>query len=26
VRPFRETDLALRKVIPFETRVQGGAK
>ena len=25
-RPFRETDLAFRKVIPFEARVQGGAK
>ena len=25
-RPFRETDLAMRKVIPFETRVEGKAK
>jgi cytochrome c peroxidase len=25
-RPFRETDLAMRKVIPFETRAEGKAK
>ena len=25
-RPFKETDLAFRKLIPFEARVQGGAK